>query len=220
MSEFDIEAYLRAKGITNISLLPDKVVLTVPYPPPLRANKLGIGSTLSEAILDLESRSSTQKGSVGSIQEAYSNKEKLATVRQLLKEGEDSGIAEPGSFDRMRNFIREYSKNSSPSQSPSQEAYSNKESLFPYIKPKLLENFSEEIAYWLSVELWKLCEEESFSSRYKYGNSDNYRVARLGDKEQLKQYGRQYNNGCCGFYDEVHTGPDGNRYYIGFNYGH
>lgn len=200
MSEFDIDS-LREKGVTNIAIFDDKVVLTVPYGPPLRGSKLFIGATIQEALNALYTA-------------------KLATLRQLLKEGEDSGIAEPGSFDRMRNFIRESSKNSSPSQSSTQEAYSNKESLFPYIKPKLLENFSEEIASWLSVELWKLCEEESFSSRYKYGNSDNYRVARLGDKEQLKQYGRQYNNGCCDFYDEVHTGPDGNRYYIGFNYGH
>lgn len=49
---------------------------------------------------------------------------------------------------------------------------------------------------------------------------DNGRVACLFSTAQKRRYARDKAAGCCGFYDEVHQGPDGKPYMIGFNYGH
>lgn len=49
---------------------------------------------------------------------------------------------------------------------------------------------------------------------------DNYRVARLGSSTQMRRYRKQQKNGCCGSFDEVRKGPDGQKYLIGCNYGH
>lgn len=49
---------------------------------------------------------------------------------------------------------------------------------------------------------------------------DNYRVARMGNTGQVRRYKRQKDGGCCGFSDTVAVGPDGNKYMLGFNYGH
>lgn len=44
---------------------------------------------------------------------------------------------------------------------------------------------------------------------------DNYRVARIGKKRQIKRYEEMKNKGCCGFIDIVRNG-----WMIGCNYGH
>lgn len=48
----------------------------------------------------------------------------------------------------------------------------------------------------------------------------HFRVARHDDKPALVAYFIRRDDGCCGYYDEVHRGPDGHKYLIGFNYGH
>ena len=48
---------------------------------------------------------------------------------------------------------------------------------------------------------------------------DNARVGKVGSS-QMRRYRRQKDDGCCGSSDTVHTGPDGKRYAIGFNFGH
>ena len=150
---FDIEAALRAKGITNIALLPNRVVLTIPYPPPLRGQRLAYGSTLEAALLDFESRIST----VSNPQEDLSK--------------EKDGCADI------------------------QEAYT-----------------ANEIDLWISAQLAKLHE--------GYDNCDNFRSALVEDRDQMDKYIGQQDNSCCGYFDEVHIGPDGKKYMLGFNYGH
>ncbi len=50
---------------------------------------------------------------------------------------------------------------------------------------------------------------------------DNCRFAYLNDPEALAQYGRQYKDGCCGFYDKmIFVGPNHWAALIGCNYGH
>lgn len=49
---------------------------------------------------------------------------------------------------------------------------------------------------------------------------DNARVAKIGNTAQIRRYKRQKARGCCGFCDWIAVGPDGNRYVLGFNYGH
>jgi hypothetical protein len=49
---------------------------------------------------------------------------------------------------------------------------------------------------------------------------DNARVALVGNTGQVRRYKAAKAAGCCGFSDAIHTGPDGKRYMIGFNFGH
>jgi len=49
---------------------------------------------------------------------------------------------------------------------------------------------------------------------------DNARVALVGNTGQVRRYNRQRESGCCGSSDFQATGPDGNRYMLGFNFGH
>jgi hypothetical protein len=49
---------------------------------------------------------------------------------------------------------------------------------------------------------------------------DNFRMARVWKSSDCRRYQRQKKKGCCGFYDELVIGPDGNKYLIGCNYGH
>ena len=49
---------------------------------------------------------------------------------------------------------------------------------------------------------------------------DNFRMARVWKSSDCRRYQREKNNGCCGFYDDIVTAPDGNKYLIGCNYGH
>ena len=50
--------------------------------------------------------------------------------------------------------------------------------------------------------------------------NDNFRVARIGNSSQMRRYLRYAKQGCCGTCEEVHKGPDGHRYLLGYNYGH
>jgi hypothetical protein len=55
--------------------------------------------------------------------------------------------------------------------------------------------------------------------------TDNYRVARLDRRKDMKRYRAQKERGCCGSHDEVVTiggffGLFSRRYTIGFNFGH
>jgi hypothetical protein len=49
---------------------------------------------------------------------------------------------------------------------------------------------------------------------------DNFRMARVWKSSDCRRYQREKKNGCCGFYDELVIGPDGNKYLLGCNYGH
>jgi hypothetical protein len=48
---------------------------------------------------------------------------------------------------------------------------------------------------------------------------DNFRIARVGNVEEEKEYIRIANRGCCGSCDEI-VEIDNIKYRIGFNYGH
>ena len=48
---------------------------------------------------------------------------------------------------------------------------------------------------------------------------DNVRIAREGDEAAWKQYHRQIEQGCCGFFDTTVV-IDGVKWYIGCNHGH
>lgn len=49
---------------------------------------------------------------------------------------------------------------------------------------------------------------------------DNYRVAQCGKSSQKRRYRKQQSTGCCGSRDFIRVGPDGNKYMLGYNYGH
>ena len=48
---------------------------------------------------------------------------------------------------------------------------------------------------------------------------DNFRVARLDNPEEMAEYKRRFQKGCCGFHDRIVEFDDG-PWLIGFNYGH
>lgn len=47
---------------------------------------------------------------------------------------------------------------------------------------------------------------------------DSQRVARVGKSSQARRFNRE--RSCCGSSEWEAVGPDGNRYRLGFNYGH
>lgn len=49
---------------------------------------------------------------------------------------------------------------------------------------------------------------------------DNIRIGYVHDLESLEEYGRIYNNGCCGYFDSEHITIGGRLAFIGCNYGH
>jgi hypothetical protein len=51
---------------------------------------------------------------------------------------------------------------------------------------------------------------------------DNFRISRVKTLNRVSsRYTQAMNEGCCGYYDEIHTNPEtGSRFMIGFNYGH
>jgi hypothetical protein len=53
----------------------------------------------------------------------------------------------------------------------------------------------------------------------EYENTDNLRLARLDDDDEMSDYQAAVEEGCCGDYDMVLDTPDG-RITVGFNYGH
>lgn len=67
---------------------------------------------------------------------------------------------------------------------------------------------------------WKEVQEDEDN----FYNADNLRVARLGDNEELEEYDRLKNEGCCGCHDLVLeiTETDGSVSLVkfGFNFGH
>ena len=50
--------------------------------------------------------------------------------------------------------------------------------------------------------------------------SDNFRIARLWDSDELEAYAKAQRKGCCGYFDAPFVGKDEMTYLIGFNYGH
>jgi hypothetical protein len=71
---------------------------------------------------------------------------------------------------------------------------------------------SDQIREWASRELDAHSADEDCR--------DNWRVARLGNRNQMRRYRRQKENGCCGEAEFFLTGPDGHNYVLGYNYGH
>lgn len=63
----------------------------------------------------------------------------------------------------------------------------------------------------------------SWARSFLYGrhpDATDLRVARVGISSQMRRYRRVQSRGCCGSFDTVATGPDGNRYHLGCHYGH
>lgn len=80
---------------------------------------------------------------------------------------------------------------------PSLEAYLNDKYIPQSVKSRLTE----------------LMESEDFS--------DNARIARISDAQQVISYGVKSKRGCCGSHDEAFVAPEnGETYLIGFNYSH
>lgn len=70
----------------------------------------------------------------------------------------------------------------------------------------------DDIVAWANAVLFKASEGDDCV--------DNFRVARVGNTSQQRRYRQQKENGCCGSEDFIATGPDGNLYRLGYNYGH
>ncbi|MEK6883299.1 MAG: hypothetical protein AABY22_26970, partial [Nanoarchaeota archaeon] len=49
--------------------------------------------------------------------------------------------------------------------------------------------------------------------------SDNFRIADLANKEQVRFYNEVKSKGCCGFFDSIEI-IEGKKIMIGWNYGH
>lgn len=72
---------------------------------------------------------------------------------------------------------------------------------------------NKEIANWLFVKLNSMINENEYA--------DNYRFALAGDSITTALYEYRAKKGCCGSIDEETICPiDGNKYYIGCNFGH
>lgn len=75
----------------------------------------------------------------------------------------------------------------------------------------LEKRYGRMIASLICLKMGKLVDEKD--------NLSNIRVARCSSRTEMKRYGRQKEQGCCGFFDQKFK--IGGRYYmIGFNYGH
>lgn len=51
-------------------------------------------------------------------------------------------------------------------------------------------------------------------------NSTHFRIAWVGDPDQLEAYAKVQRSGCCGQHDTVFVDEYGAMYLVGFNYGH
>lgn len=71
---------------------------------------------------------------------------------------------------------------------------------------------SPEIVAWADGVLSKESEEDDCV--------DNYRVACTRKSSQMRRYEKQRRSGCCGSADFVRVGPDGQKYVLGYNFGH
>lgn len=69
-----------------------------------------------------------------------------------------------------------------------------------------------EIVRWATRTLGEMSE--------GYSCVDNSRVALMRNTSQMRRYRSQLASGCCGFCDAARVGPDGQKYLLGFNYGH
>jgi hypothetical protein len=83
--------------------------------------------------------------------------------------------------------------------------------------------------YWSMVKTWEdvLSTDIVNWAWFKFGKLtvdkdcvDNFRVANMGKSSQMRRYKRQRDKGCCGSFESVEIGPDGDRYLLGFNHGH
>lgn len=52
-----------------------------------------------------------------------------------------------------------------------------------------------------------------------YDFADNFRCGKIGKSSSMRAYNREKESGCCGFFDDF-VEYNGNKYLIGFNYGH
>lgn len=68
---------------------------------------------------------------------------------------------------------------------------------------------------WTDAELATLRAFYAESESDEYDYQDNYRMARVGNDEEVAEYERIRQRGCCGHFDEVRDGV-----MFGFNYGH
>jgi hypothetical protein len=92
--------------------------------------------------------------------------------------------------------------------------------LFKRIKASRYAAFLNRNAYrWEDVysahaaELWEWFREQENDCK------DNFRVARVGDRQRYHHYMKQKRRGCCGSVDTTTT-LWGTQYHVGYNYGH
>lgn len=79
--------------------------------------------------------------------------------------------------------------------------------------------YDEVYAKLTDVQRWALIGHIDSIADDDWDCSDNYRLARADNEEEMNQYDAQAARGCCGSYDIVIPCVDGNLHY-GFNYGH
>lgn len=89
--------------------------------------------------------------------------------------------------------------------------------------------YSDIIENWIPNigrhDLIFLCNRSSslYTKKYKTdGCVDNYRVSIVGENDDVSErYKEAVDNGCCGSCDIIYTNKvTGNKFMIGFNYGH
>jgi hypothetical protein len=74
-----------------------------------------------------------------------------------------------------------------------------------------------------TLNLWniddglKVMEEMIKKDDYEY--ADNVRYARSWMPQEVEEYHRKRESGCCGYYDVILDGSQG-QIFFGFNYGH
>jgi hypothetical protein len=73
-------------------------------------------------------------------------------------------------------------------------------------------------SFELAKKLYRTFEEIN-SSHAHDEYPDNLRCAKASSQEEVIEYFRRAKNGCCGFFDEE-IEVDGEKFLIGFNYGH
>lgn len=73
------------------------------------------------------------------------------------------------------------------------------------------ERYGEDVA--LALEDWFIDQQNDFEFM------DNYRVFKPGNVQEWIEYEKAQEDGCCGFYDEW-IELNGEKFYVGFNYGH
>lgn len=83
------------------------------------------------------------------------------------------------------------------------EKFILEEKEYHQVLPKEIVSWAEDLLNSLSKE---------------YSCVDSYRVANIKKSSQVKRFKR--NRSCCGSYEEIFAGPDGNKYILGFNHGH